>query len=354
MNAQSNLPATREPKPQLVAGAPVAALVPQTLEEAFRLAGALAASGMAPRGMDKPEQIMVAIMAGAELGLAPFQSLQSFAVVNGRPTLWGDGLMAVVKARGVKVREWFEGEGDAMVAFCEVTRPDNGEVTLGEFSVADAKKASLWGKQGPWQSYPKRMLKMRARVALRDGCADMLRGIQIREEVEDYQTVRDVTGPASGTGMRARLEARVAEPAQGFDADHIARQTGVVDAETGEVTTADLVDGDDIPAEFGGDTVDDDKGDDFPGDVKTAAGLGLKTGAELLAEKEAAFDPIQWAADFNTDLADMHIEEIDRALADDGLNAKFEALQAKSPGTADALNKAITDRKAVLAKGGAK
>ena len=69
MTAQSNLPAER--KPQLVAGAPVAALVPQTLEEAFRLSGALAASGMAPRGMDKPEQIMVAIMAGAELGLAP-------------------------------------------------------------------------------------------------------------------------------------------------------------------------------------------------------------------------------------------------------------------------------------------
>jgi hypothetical protein len=79
----TNLPAER--KPQLIAGAPVAALVPQTLEEAFRLATALAASGMAPRGIDKPEQIMVAIMAGAELGLAPFQALQSFAVVNGRP-----------------------------------------------------------------------------------------------------------------------------------------------------------------------------------------------------------------------------------------------------------------------------
>ncbi len=290
MNAQ--VPATREPKPQLVAGAPVAALVPQTLEEAFRLAGALAASGMAPRGMDKPEQIMVAIMAGAELGLAPFQSLQSFAVVNGRPTLWGDGLMAVVKARGVKVREWLEGEGDNQIAYCEVTRPDNGEVTLGEFSVADARKAGLWGKAGPWQQYPKRMLKMRARVALRDGCADMLRGIQIREEVEDYQVVRDVT-PAT-TGMRARLEARAAA-AEGFDAEHVARETrdqvepiphdadGVVDE---PVVDAEFIDGAD---------------DGFPGDKPAPAapaGEGqtqddLTRAAEVpkatIAERVAAF-----------------------------------------------------------------
>jgi hypothetical protein len=365
MSTQTNLPATREPKPQLVAGAPVAALVPQTLEEAFRLAGALAASGMAPRGMDKPEQIMVAIMAGAELGLAPFQSLQSFAVVNGRPTLWGDGLMAVVKARGVKVREWNEGEGDAMVAYCEVTRPDNGEVTLGEFSVSDAKKAGLWGKQGPWQQYPKRMLKMRARVALRDGCADMLRGIQIREEVEDYQPIRDVTGPASGTGMRARLEARAAEPAQGFNAEHVARQTEIVDNITGEVretTVAEDLDGDAIPSEFGGAPESADQtGDAFPGDKPTqqslSDGLGLKTGSQVAAEQAAKepepFDPLTWAADFNADLESMDIEAIEAALADPAANGNFDALQAKSPGTAKALNEAIVSRKAALSKGGA-
>jgi hypothetical protein len=76
-------------------------------------AGALAASGMAPRGMDKPEQIMVAIMAGAELGLAPFQSAAVLRRGQRPPTLWGDGLMAVVRARGVKVKEWIEGEGEA-------------------------------------------------------------------------------------------------------------------------------------------------------------------------------------------------------------------------------------------------
>lgn len=205
----------------VLAGGQVAALVPQSMDEAFRVSQAIAASGLAPKGIDRPEQILVAIMAGAELGLAPFQSLQSFAVVNGRPTLWGDGLIAVVRARGVRVKEWLEGENDAMVAFCEATRPDTGEQIDRKFTVGDAKKAGLWGKTGPWTQYPKRMLQMRARaLALRDGCADMLRGIQVREEVEDYSHVRDVT-PQS-TGMRARLEART--PVGGFDPGHVTRE----------------------------------------------------------------------------------------------------------------------------------
>ncbi len=282
------------PRAQVMAGGPVAALVPQSLEEAFRVAGAIAASGLAPRGLDKQEQIMVAIMAGAELGLAPFQALQSFAVVNGRPTLYGDGLMAVARAQGVAVKEWMEGEGDQAVAWCTVTRPDTGEEITRAFSVADAKKAALWGKQGPWQSFPKRMLGMRARAwALRDGCADFLRGFQVREEVEDYQPIRDVT--PQPTGMRARLEARNADRAQGFDAEHVARETGALpahDPETGEIADAELTD----PPAYDGLPIRDDTAEDFPGDAPAEEPKpdlsGMKTGADLLAEKEATKPPL--------------------------------------------------------------
>jgi len=217
MNAQ--VPATRpEPKAQLVAGGNVAAIIPRSLEETFRLAGAIATSGLAPNTLNTPEKVMVAIIAGAELGMPPFQSLQSFAVINGRPAIWGDGLIAVVRSHGFKVREWLEGEGDDMVAHCEVTRPDSGEVIPGEFSVADAKKAGLWGKSGPWQTSPKRMLKMRARgFACRDGAADVLRGFQLREEVEDYQPIREVSGAPAAAGLAARLAA-AAPAAEGFTA----------------------------------------------------------------------------------------------------------------------------------------
>jgi len=260
----ANVPAERTaaPRPQIMAGGPVSALVPQSLDEAFRVSQAIAASNMAPKGMDRPEQIMVAIMAGAELGLAPFQALQSFAVVNGRPTLWGDGLMAVARAQGIQANETLEGEGEAMVATCSVTRPDTGEVITRSFSVPDAKRASLWGKAGPWQSYPRRMLQMRARAwALRDGCADMLRGFQVREEVEDYAPVRDVT-QREAPNLAARLAAPKESdaPAEGFttvNASPLGDDDVPETFDTEQVEAAD----DAVPAETG--SRDDDA---FPGD----------------------------------------------------------------------------------------
>lgn len=240
------------PKPPITAGAQVAALVPQTLDEAFRVSQAIAASGLAPRGLEKPEQIMVAIMAGAELGFAPFQSLQSFAVVNGRPTLWGDGLVALVRRNGCLIREWHEGE----TAFCEVTRPDTGERIVRFFSQADAVKAGLSGKTGPWQQYPQRMRAMRARAwAVRDGCADMLRGFQVAEEVADYVEVSAAPAPRQ-TGLRARLEARNATTAEGFTAHHgqEGQASQNADPDTGEIIDAVVEDAepeqaDELPAE---------------------------------------------------------------------------------------------------------
>lgn len=174
------------------AGGGVHAIVPQSFEEAQRVAGALAASGLTPKEINTQEKVLVVIMAGAEIGMAPFQALQSFAVINGRPALWGDGMLATARKFGVKVSERIDGDGDAAVAHCKVERADTGESIERSFSVADAKTAGLWKKAGPWTNYPKRMLQMRARAwALRDGCADMLRGMKMAEEVEDYEVISD-------------------------------------------------------------------------------------------------------------------------------------------------------------------
>jgi hypothetical protein len=333
-----NLPAV--PKPQIMAGGQVAALIPQSLDEAFRVSQAIAISGLAPKGIDKAEQIMVAIMAGAELGLAPFQSLQSFAVVNGRPTLWGDGLLAVVRGRGVKVREWLEGEGDAMVAHCECTRPDNGEQIYRTFTVGDAKKAGLWGKSGPWQQYPKRMLQMRARaLSLRDGCADMLRGIQVREEVDDYQPVRNVTPQASG--LAARLAAGKATATEGFTA--ATAEQAPHDPQTGEVIEESVQDAhfvenaEAIAADGAADLVKDDaaEDDEFPGDR---------------ARGPDDFDAPAWAAETNQALAGFASLADLNAFTDDTANiARFEALETASPGLAKSLAAAITGRRKALA-----
>lgn len=334
--------ATRQvqPRPPMQAGGQVAALVPQTLEEAFRVSQAIAGSGLAPRGLDKPEQIMVAIMAGAELGLAPFQALQSFAVVNGRPTLWGDGLMAVARAQGIQARETIEGEGEGMVAHCSVTRPDTGEVVDRSFSVGDAKKAGLWNKTGPWQQYPRRMLQMRARAwALRDGCADMLRGFQVREEVEDYQNLTARRVPAEAPNLAARLSAPTDAPREGFNTVHGAAlddddQIPDSDAETPSNAASDKPASEAPPSS--------DAGDPFPGDQpsteEATAGPAEPSGDEGTG---LAVDVIAWADQLIADLPFFTPEQIEALDTDRKELAKFAVLKATDMAKARELEAAI-------------
>lgn len=166
-------------------------LRPQSFAELSQFAQMAAKSALVPRDYQgKPENVMLAVQMGSEVGLAPMQALQNIAVVNGRPAIWGDAMLGLVKASGLltDIIEKIEGEGDAMTAICTVKRANSSPVTV-SFSVADAKKAGLWGKQGPWTQYPRRMLQMRARgFACRDGFPDVLKGLISAEEAQDIPT----------------------------------------------------------------------------------------------------------------------------------------------------------------------
>jgi hypothetical protein len=163
----------------------------QSFDDAYRFSKMVSASEFAPKDFrGKPESCMLAIQHGSEVGLSPMQSLQSIAVINGRPTIWGDAALALVQSSPVceYVREYTEGEGDGLVAVCEAKRRGYPAPTVVRFSVADAKKAGLWGKSGPWSQYSSRMLTLRARgFALRNAFADALRGLITAEEAQDYQ-----------------------------------------------------------------------------------------------------------------------------------------------------------------------
>ena len=164
----------------------------QTFDDAFRFAKMVSHSEFAPKDFKgKPESCLLAIQHGSEVGLSPMQSLQSIACINGRPSVWGDAALALVMGSPVceYVRERVDGEGDAMVATCEAKRRGYPDANVTKFSVADAKKAGLWGKSGPWTQYPKRMLQLRARgFALRDAFPDVLKGLVTAEEAQDYLT----------------------------------------------------------------------------------------------------------------------------------------------------------------------
>lgn len=192
-------------KAEIKAGGPLSAIVPQSIDETYRLAQALAQAGdMVPEAYrGSPQKTMAAILKGMEVGLAPMQALSNIAVVNGRPMLWGDALPALMQRAGHHVDVEIEGEGDSAVAVATLERGDNGRKVIRRFSMKDAKLAGLTSKKGPWQQYPMRMLAMRARAfAIRDGAADALMGLGIADEAAAYgpDRARDITPAAPRRG----------------------------------------------------------------------------------------------------------------------------------------------------------
>ena len=186
-------------------------LRPQTFEQLGQFAAMAARSSMVPQAYrGKPEDIMLAVQMGSEVGLAPMQALQNIATINGRPALWGDAQLGLCKMHPawVSIEETMTGTGDAMRARCVVIR--NGEPpVVREFGYVEAKQAGLWGKAGPWTQYPARMMQMRARgFALRDAFPDALRGLLSEHEAQD-------TPPPAYTGTTIESTATpVVETAQ--------------------------------------------------------------------------------------------------------------------------------------------
>lgn len=189
-------------------GGNVLAIIPQDIDQVWRMAGMAVAGKMAPKSLVEGKQFeeaqaacAIAIMAGAELGLTPLMALRSYAVVNGRPSLWGDGLKAVVRQSGRC--EFIRTGSDLTKGWCEAKRSDTGEEKRVEFTVAQAKAAGLDKKTGPWTAgYADVMMERRAtNRCLNDLFADILGGLVDQQEALDdgpLDEPRDVT-PATLT-----------------------------------------------------------------------------------------------------------------------------------------------------------
>jgi hypothetical protein len=158
---------------------------PGTIDEVFKLANFISKSDFFPAWKNKPHDAAVAILFGQSLGLSWGHSLLNIAVINGRPTVWGDAMLALC----MKSPFWEDFDEDlderTMTATCLVKRIGKKE-KMATFSLEDARTAKLLGKDN-WIKYPKRMLQMRARAfALRDVFPDVLHGLGCTEEVMDY------------------------------------------------------------------------------------------------------------------------------------------------------------------------
>lgn len=210
-------------------------IVLNSLEELWRFASAVSKSGLAPKGMDRPETILVAIQLGLELGLSPMAALQNIGVINGKPGVYGDAALALVEDSGLleDFDEWYEVAGkrhdnlnypaidrwpDDAAAVCLSKRRGRSRPRITRFSVIDAKVGKVWGRRGrdgqdtPWITFPARMLRFRARgFNLRDQFPDVLKGLRTTEELADYPPVQ-AQPPAGRQSLRQTLPALAAEP----------------------------------------------------------------------------------------------------------------------------------------------
>lgn len=185
----------------------------------------LAGTEMVPKAYKgKPDDILVAMLHGQEIGLPHLQALQSIAVVNGIPSVYGDAALAMVRASGkledfdewievdgvrqagssFPIMKWAE-EGKMIVAHCLSLRVGAKRPRITTYSADDAKRAKLWDKkkvypngdvvESPWCTTPQRMLMFRSRSwNLRDEFGDVLKGMAIYEEARDIETEREPDG----------------------------------------------------------------------------------------------------------------------------------------------------------------
>jgi hypothetical protein len=270
-------------------GGMVAAIVPQTFDEVYRFAQVVAQSGLAPNGMESAEKLTVSILTGLEVGAKPMQSIQGIAVIGNRPCIWGDLALALVRGAGTLeyIKETFEGDEDACdwtsknptgamlkyKAVCRIKRKGEPEAVT-EFSVGDAVVARLWSKSGPWQTNPKRMIKMRARgFGVRDTHADVLKGMYLAEELIGTEVDREPAGGPTPPAPPPAPPARQIGEVKGIDPQpeqHV--ETHVSDR---PIEDAEIIEPASTAPQEGQDA-------------------GLTDAAEADADQDEPFDPAAW------------------------------------------------------------
>lgn len=159
------------------------AIIPRNIDEVQALAEVLAKSTLMPDALrNKVPDVVVSILAGQELGLSPMAAIRGVHVVQGKPVLSADTMVALVLSSGLA--EYFSCvvDTDAVVTY-ETKRKNSPHVQRASWSTEDTKRAGLQTKDN-WRLYTKAMMKARAKAALaRDTFPDVLAGCYDPDEI---------------------------------------------------------------------------------------------------------------------------------------------------------------------------
>lgn len=187
----------------------VTGFVPENIGEALKLAERLATSGLIPAALKgKPADVLVVLMTGRELGLAPMQALRSINVIQGKAAMSADLMQALAVSRR-DVCEYFQMiESTALVATYETRRRGNPNPTRLSYTMEEAKAAGLAANDN-YRKNPAAMLRARCKSALcKAEYPDLLAGVYDPEELADVKPM----GPIPEVVPQPRLIEAKAEP----------------------------------------------------------------------------------------------------------------------------------------------
>lgn len=163
-----------------------------------------------PKTMDTPEKCIAAWnLACTFKGVSAQRALSNMMYVNDALSLWGELPKALAEATGeIEDFEIFVVDDeyntispenknldkDPFAAICKVKRKGRTKNSY-YFTTAEAERAGLLRKKGPWQDYAKIMLKRRAQSeALKFEFSDALMGANIAEYTHNvYPEMKDVS-----------------------------------------------------------------------------------------------------------------------------------------------------------------
>ena len=153
------------------------ALVP--VDQIERMALAVAKSGLF--GVKTPDQAMALMLVAQAEGMHPAIAARDYHVINGRPTLRADAMLARFQQAGGKV-EWGEYTDTRVVG--TFAHPQGGSVRI-EWTTKMAQDAGLT-RNPTWKAYPRQMLRARC---ISEGIRTIYPGVAIGtytpEEAED-------------------------------------------------------------------------------------------------------------------------------------------------------------------------
>lgn len=195
---------------------------PKTLDEAWRLAGIFAKSGLLGE-VHTPEQVMVIMATGFELGIPPTTALRGIYVIKGRPVVSADLLVALCLRRSDVCERFALVSSSDSEATYETKRRGCEPVRM-SFSMADAQRAKLPGKEDSnWSKYPATMLRHRAAAQLaRAVYPDLVLGLYVPEEADEIRDVTPTTQPIIAGPVEPIVE-RAPEEAQETAAEALDR-----------------------------------------------------------------------------------------------------------------------------------